>query len=89
MYEQEVSYDGMAKIKVIGVGGAGNNAVDHMIEIGIKGVEFWVANTDVQMLSKSKAVKFILTLYCKFPRSPCKFRHHNFVASDFFGRCEQ
>ena len=53
-------FQNLCSIKVIGVGGAGNNAVDHMIEVGIKGVEFWVANTDVQMLSKSKAVNRII-----------------------------
>jgi cell division protein FtsZ len=44
-----------ARIKVIGVGGGGGNAVNHMIEAGIKGVEFIVANTDVQALNKSNA----------------------------------
>ena len=34
MFEQEVSYDGMAKIKVSGVGGAGNNAINRMIDAG-------------------------------------------------------
>lgn len=53
-------YQGLCSIKVIGVGGAGNNAVDHMIEVGIRGVEFWVANTDVQMLSKSRAMNRII-----------------------------
>lgn len=48
------NYQGLCTIKVIGVGGAGNNAVNHMIINGIQGVEFWVVNTDVQMLSKSK-----------------------------------
>lgn len=47
--------DQLAKIKVIGVGGAGNNAVNRMIESGVKGVEFIVANTDLQVLNKSKA----------------------------------
>lgn len=47
--------DQLAKIKVIGVGGAGNNAVNRMIESGIKGVEFIVANTDLQVLNNSKA----------------------------------
>ena len=47
--------DQLAKIKVIGVGGGGNNAVNRMIEFGIKGVEFIVANTDAQVLSSSKA----------------------------------
>ncbi len=44
-----------ARIKVIGVGGGGGNAVNHMIEAGIQGVEFIVANTDVQALNNSKA----------------------------------
>jgi len=44
-----------AKIKVIGVGGGGGNAVNRMIEAGIKGVEFIVANTDLQALNASKA----------------------------------
>ena len=39
--------DQLAKIKVIGVGGAGCNAVNRMIESGVKGVEFIVANTDM------------------------------------------
>ena len=44
-----------AKIKVIGVGGGGNNAVNRMIKAGVQGVEFIVANTDVQALNDSKA----------------------------------
>lgn len=44
-----------AKIKVIGVGGGGSNAVNRMIDAGIKGVEFIVVNTDVQALNHSKA----------------------------------
>lgn len=44
-----------ARIKVVGVGGGGSNAVNRMIEAGIKGVEFIVANTDVQALNDSKA----------------------------------
>ena len=47
--------DQLAKIKVIGVGGGGCNAVNRMIESGIKGVEFIVANTDLQVLNTSKA----------------------------------
>ena len=47
--------DQLAKIKVIGVGGAGCNAVNRMIESGIKGVSFIVANTDLQVLNTSKA----------------------------------
>lgn len=44
-----------ARIKVIGVGGGGGNAVNRMIDAGIKGVEFIVANTDLQALESSKA----------------------------------
>ena len=47
--------DQLAKIKVIGVGGGGNNAVNRMIESGVQGVEFIVANTDLQVLKNSKA----------------------------------
>ena len=47
--------DGAATIKVIGVGGAGNNAVNRMIEAGIKNVEFIAVNTDRQALNLSKA----------------------------------
>lgn len=42
-------------IKVVGVGGAGGNAVDHMIREGVKGVEFVCANTDAQALLRSAA----------------------------------
>src|SRR5436305_3661162 len=42
-------------IKVIGVGGAGGNAVNHMIEQGVEGVEFIAVNTDAQVLSRNKA----------------------------------
>ncbi len=48
-------FDGMAKIKVVGVGGAGNNAVNRMLEIGINGVDFIAINTDRQALGLSKA----------------------------------
>ncbi len=44
-----------AKIKVIGVGGGGGNAVNRMIDARVEGVEFCVANTDLQALSTSKA----------------------------------
>ena len=55
-YEEVLtSADGTATIKVIGVGGAGNNAVNRMIESGIRGVEFIAVNTDRQALQKSKA----------------------------------
>ena len=46
---------GGAKIKVIGVGGAGNNAVNRLIESGLQGAEYIVVNTDLQDLARSKA----------------------------------
>ena len=45
----------MAQIKVVGVGGGGNNAVDRMIEDGLEGVEFISVNTDSQQLVDSKS----------------------------------
>ena len=54
--EENISMlDGTATIKVIGVGGAGNNAVNRMVESGIKNVEFIAVNTDRQALLLSKA----------------------------------
>lgn len=50
---------GMASIKVVGVGGAGNNGVNRMVEDGVKGVEFISINTDKQALELSKASKKI------------------------------
>ena len=48
------------KIKVIGVGGAGKNAIDHMIENDVQGVEFIAVNTDAQDLKYCKARKRLL-----------------------------
>lgn len=47
--------DQLAKIKVIGLGGGGGNAINRMVETGVKGVEFIAANTDLQVLNSSKA----------------------------------
>ena len=44
-----------AVLKVVGVGGCGGNAVDHMIDAGVQGVEFICANTDAQALKRNKA----------------------------------
>lgn len=55
MLDFEVDNDGFAKIKVIGVGGGGNNAVNRMINNGVKSVEFIAANTDKQALKTSLA----------------------------------
>ncbi|WP_010631028.1 cell division protein FtsZ [Sporolactobacillus vineae] len=55
MSENDVETANLAKIKVIGVGGGGSNAVNRMIESGIQGVDFVCANTDAQALKFSKA----------------------------------
>ena len=47
--------DQLSKIKVIGLGGGGGNAINRMVESGVKGVEFIAANTDLQVLNTSKA----------------------------------
>src|SRR5690625_3336474 len=55
MLEFDTDMDHLATIKVIGVGGGGNNAVNRMIEHGVEGVEFIAVNTDAQALELSKA----------------------------------
>lgn len=55
MFQFDESIDQSAKIKVIGVGGSGGNAVNTMMSVGIAGVDFIVANTDAQALRMSKA----------------------------------
>ena len=57
MFELEENIQQGANIKVVGVGGGGNNAVQTMIEGGLQGVEFIVANTDKQALAANKAEK--------------------------------
>ncbi len=55
MFELEIETTDTAKLKVIGCGGAGGNAVNRMIGAGLRGVEFISANTDVQALNQSLA----------------------------------
>jgi cell division protein FtsZ len=55
MFEMDMNIDQVARIKVIGVGGGGNNAVNRMIEDGVQGVEFIAVNTDAQALNLSRA----------------------------------
>lgn len=55
MLEFDTNMDQLAVIKVIGVGGGGNNAVNRMIEHGVQGVDFIAVNTDAQALNLSKA----------------------------------
>ena len=53
--DSALEMDQLAKIKVIGLGGGGGNAINSMVESGVKGVEFIAANTDLQVLNTSKA----------------------------------
>src|SRR3989304_8838559 len=50
-----VGHDVQAKIKVVGIGGGGCNALDRMIESGLQGVDFIGLNTDFQALNRNKA----------------------------------
>lgn len=52
---EQTNYEGTALIRVVGVGGGGSNAVNRMIDAGIRGVDFIAMNTDNQALAKSKA----------------------------------
>lgn len=54
-FEFEMDYDSIVNIKVIGVGGGGNNAVNRMVTSGLQGVEFIAINTDKQALNRSEA----------------------------------
>jgi len=55
MAKQEKRFTQEAQIRVIGVGGGGNNAVDRMIEDGVEGIDFISVNTDAQALDRSQA----------------------------------
>ena len=52
-FDFDTSYESNVKIKVIGVGGGGNNAIKRMIQTNIRGVEFIAINTDRQALNTS------------------------------------
>lgn len=56
---ENIDQAGNASIKVVGVGGAGNNGVNRMVEAGLRGIEFIAVNTDKQALNMSKANKKI------------------------------
>lgn len=55
MFDFDIDVDELAKIKVIGVGGGGNNAVNRMIDSGVRGIDFIAMNTDRQALYSSRA----------------------------------
>ena len=52
---EDMEYEQFAKIRVVGVGGGGNNSIDHMVANKVNGVDFVAVNTDVQALKKSTA----------------------------------
>ena len=54
-FELDTSYENHARMKVVGVGGAGGNAVNRMIDAGLSGVDFISINTDLQDLENCKA----------------------------------
>lgn len=55
MFDFDIATEQFAKIKVIGVGGGGNNAVNRMVDSGVRGIEFIALNTDKQALFSSRA----------------------------------
>ena len=58
MLQFEINDSTLQEIKVIGIGGGGCNAVNRMIDSGMKGVTFIAVNTDKQALDKSKSHNF-------------------------------
>src|SRR6266481_6477971 len=67
MFELMDSYSQSAVIKVLGVGGGGGNAVSHMVQAGLEGVDFICINTDVQALKHSK-VRTALQIGCNITK---------------------
>lgn len=57
MPQVQTDIESFARIRVVGVGGSGNNAINHMINSNVKGVDFITINTDAQDLQNSKAKK--------------------------------
>lgn len=56
-YELDNDFQEVTKIKVIGVGGGGGNAVNRMVQAGLKGIDLIAVNTDKQTLAFSKATQ--------------------------------
>ncbi len=67
MFEFAEDHEELARIRVVGVGGAGGNAVNRMIEAGLKGVEFIAVNTDLQALRQSRAHQ-VIQIGCQITR---------------------
>ena len=72
-----------AVIKVVGVGGCGGNAVDHMISQGVQGVEFVVANTDAQALKRNQATNvWVMNLRRQLPTLAANLKNQFGMISD-------
>ena len=69
-------------IKVIGVGGGGSNAVNHMFRQGIHGVEFVVCNTDIQALRQSRADRRTRGWLPARKRTSVRYREYGFYQND-------
>ncbi|MFI4891170.1 MAG: cell division protein FtsZ, partial [Steroidobacterales bacterium] len=67
MFELMDTYSQNAVIKVLGVGGGGGNAVSHMVQAGLEGVDFICINTDAQALKHSK-VRTALQIGCNITK---------------------
>jgi len=67
MFELMDTYSQSAVIKVLGVGGGGGNAVSHMVQAGLEGVDFICINTDAQALKHSK-VRTALQIGCNITK---------------------
>ena len=67
MFELMDSFSQSAIIKVLGVGGGGGNAVSHMVQAGLEGVDFICINTDAQALKHSK-VRTALQIGCNITK---------------------
>jgi len=57
LLEFDIDMEQFAQIRVVGVGGGGNNAVNRMIDAGLRGVEFIAINTDKQALYLSRQIR--------------------------------
>ena len=71
-FEFDACETSVVNIKVVGVGGGGNNAVNRMVEAGIKGVEFIAINTDKQALTKIFIAFSPFSFMVAYSRKNCK-----------------
>ena len=88
MYEikESTKPNGKARIIVVGVGGAGNNAVNRMIDEGVIGVEFICVNTDKQILKTCKAPNLIqigIFIILRYNACPYLRKNVSFCPSQF------